>query len=103
MPQRAGTVRTMPPRVGDKVIVPWRLHRNGTDVIGGWHPGEVVAKRRGRLVVLIYGHERDYAAFWVKPYPVRWQDWPWPLHKILREYEISDEDAATVPTWKALN
>lgn len=66
------------PRVGDKVIVPWRPHRNGTDVIGGWHPGEVVAKRRGRLVVLIYGHERDYAAFWVRPYPVRWQDWPVP-------------------------
>lgn len=67
----------MPGRhVGDKVIVPWRAHRHGTDVIGGWHQGEVTATRKGRVLVLSYGREQEYPAYEVLPYPRYWRDWP---------------------------
>jgi hypothetical protein len=68
------------PRVGDRVIVPWRTHRHGTTIIGGWREGSVVAIRGhgtgGRLVVSSHGYEREYPAFEVKPYPQHERDWP---------------------------
>ena len=65
------------PRIGDKVIVPWRLHRNGTDAIAGWHGASVVARRgAGHLVVLCFGYEQVHPCYEVKPYPRRRGDWP---------------------------
>jgi len=67
-------------RIGDRVIVPWRTHRNATEVIGGWHPGAVVATRghgkSGYAVVISYGHEREHPLYEVRPYPKRQGEWP---------------------------
>jgi len=67
----------MKPRIGDHVIVPWRTHRRGTQVIGGWHEGHVVATRgRDRVIVTSYGYEHEYPVYEVQPYPLHWRDWP---------------------------
>jgi len=67
-------------RIGDRVIVPWREHRNGTRVIGGWHPGTVVATRghgkHGHAVVISYGYEHDHPLYEIRPYPTRRDGWP---------------------------
>ena len=68
----------MKPRIGDRVIVPWRTHRNGTQVIGGWQSRTVIATR-GRDYVIVadrWGWERVCPVYEVKPYPRRRSDWP---------------------------
>jgi hypothetical protein len=65
-------------KIGDKVIFPWRMHRKGQDIIGGWHPGFIIARRKDHWIVqVVYGgHEEERPAYEVKPYPRSKDEWP---------------------------